>query len=121
MFGATVSPEPQGGDESKYFWRQYSLLIGIGILVFILFFLLATPGQLTSSQLRFIDSELSSASENEIPVLIKLDLSSSEQLKKFPAEIGDWIGSDDDTSNHETSLESDCILMRSYSKPGLYQ
>jgi len=125
VFGATISPEPEGGNESKSFWHQYSLLIGLSILAFILIFLLTTTEQLTeqltSSHVLFIDSELSSASENETPVLTKLDLSSSEHLKKFPAEIGDWRGSDYDTSTLETQMEADSMLMRAYSKPGLYQ
>lgn len=123
MFGTTISPESKGGDESKSFWREYSLLIGLSILVFILIFLLTTTEQLYSSfsHISLIDSELSSVSENETPVLTKLDMSSSEGLRGFPTEIGDWKGYDYETSSLEEYFQADCMLMRAYSKPGLYQ
>ena len=123
MFGETISPGSKGDNEPKSFWNEYSLLIGLSILVFILIFLLTNSEQLYSSfsHISLIDSELSSASENETPVLTKLDLSSSEQLRKFPTDIGDWKGYDYDTSSLETYFKADCMLMRAYIKPGLYQ
>lgn len=120
MFGTTIPPETKEDKESSHSWKHYSPIIGFSILVFLLIILLTPLDQLRLMS-TVIDSELSFASENQTPVLNKLDLSSSEQLRKFPAEIGDWKGSDYDTSAMETSLGADCMLMRAYSKPGLYQ
>ena len=121
MPGSTTATEPEGNNEPVSFWREYSLLIGLGLLVIILVILLTPIDVLTDVPIKFIDSELGSASENATPVLTKMDLSSSEQLRQLPTEFGDWSGSDYEISTIETALEADCMLMRSYSKPGLYQ
>jgi len=120
MIGATTSPKPSRGKKPTSFWREYSLFIGFSVLVFILMFLLPTPEQLTFRQIFFIDAELRGAQENRTPVLSKLDLKSSESLRKFPTEFGDWSGSDYETADVEAYLNADCVLMRAYSKPGLY-
>lgn len=121
VFGANTLPQPEQSSEPESSRKGYSLLIGFSILVFILIFLLTTPEQLTSRRVLLIDSELQFTSGNETPVLLKMDLSSSEQLKKLPTEFGGWTGSDYDVSSLEQALKADSLLMRSYSKPGLYQ
>ena len=117
----TISPQPGKGSEPKSFWSRYSFVIGLTMLVFILVPLFSTPEQMTAEPILFIDSELNRASEGRATVLAKMDLSNSEQLRKFPTEIGDWRGSDFDTTAVERFLNPDCLLMRSYSKPGLFQ
>jgi len=121
VFGAVISPGPKRKSEPKSFWREYSLPIGLLSLVFILIFLLTTPEQLASDPALFIDSELDFTSGHEVSVLLKMDLSSSEQLKKLPTKFGDWTGRDDDVSSIEQFLEAGCLLIRSYSKPALVQ
>ncbi|MFC1937294.1 exosortase-associated EpsI family protein [Chloroflexota bacterium] len=125
MIFTTMPAEPEQTEEtaSGSIWKEHSLLIGLGVLVVILFFLLATPEQLFyhSLNVEYVDSQPGSLSKYRVPVLPKFDFTSNEQLSKFPTEIAGWTGSDFDTSRVEEILKPDVILMRAYSKPGLYQ
>ena len=64
-----------------------------------------------------IDTELSHASRDETPVRTLMDFGSNERTRSFPKQIGDWNGSDYNTTRIAESLSADVMLMRAYSHP----
>lgn len=103
------------------FYKRYSLLIGIFLLVCAIVLLLSKPSTIFSREVSFIDDEPSKASHDGVYVKTKLDLGNSDDLKNFPLDIGEWKGYDYESSVWEKELGADAVLLRSYGKPGLYQ
>ena len=105
----------------KSFIEEYSKLIGLLLLGFVLIILLSTPSMLFAKYITTIDTELSHASEGANFVKAKMDFGSNEHMQAFPKQIGDWNGSDYNTTGVAESLGADVMLMRAYSHPKLYQ
>jgi hypothetical protein len=103
------------------FYRRYSLLLGLLVLVLVIVLLLSTPTLMFSPGVTFIDSELYRSSGNEAYVRTKMDFGNIEQVNAFPHEFGVWRGYDYDTAPLKESLGADIILLRGYECPGLYQ
>lgn len=103
------------------FYHRYSLLIGLLALVLVVVLLLSTPGSAFSSGVTFIDTELHRATGDEAYVRTRMDLGSSEAVRAFPCEFGGWSGYDYETSSVEESLGAEAVLLRGYTRAGLYQ
>ena len=105
----------------KSFFEEYSKLIGLLLLGFVLIILLSTPSMLFAKTITTIDTELSRASEDVNFVRAKMDFGNNEHMQAFPKQIGDWSASDYNTTGIEESLGADMMLMRAYSHPKSYQ
>ncbi|MEA1943954.1 MAG: exosortase-associated EpsI family protein [Euryarchaeota archaeon] len=101
--------------------EEYSTIIGLLALTFVLVILLSTPSMIFAESITVIDTELSHASANAMPVRTKMDFGSDEYMERFPMEIGGWKGSDYNTTKLAASLGADVMLMRAYSSPASYQ
>lgn len=108
-------------DKIKTFFEEYSRIIGLLLLAFVIIILLSTPSMLLAKSITTIGTELSHAAGDETPVRAKMDFGSNEHMQAFPEQIGDWTGSDYNTSRVAESLGADVMLMRAYSHPKLYQ
>lgn len=117
-----VRSQPEGAeDEMKSFFDEYSRVIGMLALTFVVVILLSTPSMLFAKPITMIDTELSRASGGETAVRAKMDFGSNEHVRAFPYRIGDWTGADYNTTRIEKSLAADVMLLRAYSNPKLYQ
>ncbi|RZB31400.1 MAG: hypothetical protein AEth_00730 [Candidatus Argoarchaeum ethanivorans] len=105
----------------KNFFEEYSKIIGLLVLAFVIIFLFSTPSTILAKSITTIGTELSHATEDEMNVRTKMDFGSNEHMRTFPKQIGDWNGSDYNTTRAAESLGADVILMRAYSHPKLYQ
>ena len=105
----------------KTFFEEYSKIIGLLLLAFVIIILLSTPSMLLAKSITTIGTELSHATGDETPVRAMMDFGSNEHMQAFPEQIGDWKGSDYNTSGIAESLGADVLLMRAYSHPKLYQ
>ncbi len=105
----------------KSFFAEYSKIIGLLLLGFVIIFLFSTPSMLFAKTITTIDTELSHASEGANFVRAKMDFGNNEHMQAFPKQIGDWSASDYNTTGIEESLGADMMLMRAYSHPKLYQ
>lgn len=105
----------------KSFFEEYSKIIGLLLLAFVIIMLFATPSMIFAKAITTIDTELSHASRDETPVRTLMDFGSNEHIRSFPKQIGDWNGSDYNTTRIAESLGADVMLMRAYSHPKLYQ
>jgi len=105
----------------KSFFEEYSKIIGLLLLAFVIVILLSTPSMLLAKSITTIGTELSHATGDETPVRAMMDFGNNEHMQAFPEQIGDWKGSDYNTSRIAESLSADVLLMRAYSHPKLYQ
>ncbi len=105
----------------RSFFEEYCSIIGLLLLSFMIIILLSTPSMLIAESITTIDTELSHASKDATPVRAKLDFGNNEHMRAFPNKIGDWRGSDYNTTGVAERLGADVMLMRAYSHPGLYQ
>lgn len=105
----------------KSFFEDYFRIIGLLLLAFVIIFLFSTPSMLLAKSITTIGTELSHATGDETPVRAKMDFGSNEHMQAFPEQIGDWKGSDYDTTGVAESLGADVLLMHAYLHPKLYQ
>lgn len=105
----------------KSFFEEYSKFIGLLMLVFVIILLFSTPSMILAKSITTIGTELSHATEDETLVRTKLDFGNNEHMRAFPEQIGDWSGSDYNTTRVAESLGADVMLLRAYSHPKLYQ
>ena len=103
------------------FFEEYSTIIGLLALTFVIVMLLSTPSMIFAETITVIDTELARASGDAMPVRTKMDFGSNEYMNKFPTEIGHWKGSDYDTANVAAGLGADVMLLRAYTSPESYQ
>lgn len=103
------------------FFGEYSKIIGLLVLVFVIILLFSTPSMILAKAVTTIGTELSHATEDEMRVRTKMDFGSNEHIQAFPMQIGDWKASDYNTTRIAESLGADVLLMRAYSHPELYQ
>ena len=61
------------------------------------------------------------SSGDVVDITTRIDFSDIEQMQSFPERLGDWNGYDYNATGVEKELGADLLLLRSYSKPGLYQ
>lgn len=102
------------------FFRQYSLIIGLSVLVVVLALLLSSSDIVFSSGVSFLDADLENTSKGEVYVKTKIDLGDKKHIKEFPHNIGEWVGYDRDTSEWEAKLGADVTLHRGYTTVGMY-
>ncbi len=103
------------------FFGEYSKIIGLLVLVFVIIMLFSTPSMILAKAVTTIGTELSHATEDETHVRTKMDFGNNEHIQAFPKQIGDWTASDYNTTRLAESLGADVMLMRAYSHPKLYQ
>ena len=94
-------------------------IIGALALVFVLIFLLSTPGMITGKSITTIDTELSHATGDETPVRTLMDFGDAEHIDAFPRNIGDWKSMHFNTSRLEKALRADAMLLRVYANPSI--
>jgi len=105
----------------KSFFEEYSKFIGLLMLVFVIILLFSTPSMLLAKSITTIGTELSHATGDETLVRTKFDFGNNEHMQAFPEQIGDWTGSDYNTTGIAENLGADVMLLRAYSHPKLYQ
>ena len=105
----------------KSFFEEYSKVIGMVALTFVLIILFSSPSMLLAKPITVIDTELAHATGGEISVRTKMDLGNNEHVRAFPNAIGCWTGSDFNTTRIEQLLGADVMLLRAYSHPKLFQ
>ena len=105
----------------KSFFEEYCRIIGLLLFAFVIILLFSTPSMIIAKSITTIGTELSHASESETPVRTLMDFGSNEHMRAFPMQIGDWKGSDYNTTRVAERLGADVLLMRAYSHPKLYQ
>ncbi|NIA12125.1 MAG: exosortase-associated EpsI family protein [Nitrospiraceae bacterium] len=103
------------------YFEKYSKVIGLFLLSIVIITFFSTPFTIFGGGITTIGAELSRATGNEIPVQTKMDFGNNEHIRAFPKRIGDWNGSDYDTTSAAERLGADVMLMRAYSHPKLYQ
>ena len=104
----------------KTFFEEYSKIIGLLLLTFVIIILLSTPSLLFAKTFTTIGTELSHASGDEMLGRATMDFGNNEHMQAFPKQIGDWTASDYNTTGVAESLGADVMLLRAYSHPELY-
>ena len=105
----------------QQFFEDYSKIIGLLMLAFVIIFLFSTPSMILAKSVTTIGTELSHATGDELCVRTKMDFGNNEHMQAFPKQIGDWTASDYNTAEITERLQADVILMRAYSHPKFYQ
>ncbi len=90
------------------------ILIGIMFLAIVIVFLFSGPHYF-SSNVSFLDTELSESSDKGKSVRVKMDLSHQEELEDFPYRIGEWRGIDEDIEGLKEQLGAETLIKSSYS------
>lgn len=103
------------------FLKQYSLIIGLSILIVVLALLFSSSDLIFSSSVTFIDSDLLDTSGTEVNVKTKMDLGNEEYMASFPLQMGGWVGYEMDTAEWEEKLGADVSILRGYTAPGWYK
>jgi len=103
------------------FFRQYSLIIGLSILVVVFALLLSSYDNVFSSGVTFLDNDLHGPSTDEVYVETRMNLGSEEHMAAFPLKMGEWVGYDEDTAEWEERLGADVTILRGYTAPGIYR
>ena len=101
-------------------FRQYATIIGLVLLALVVIVLLSTPDVIFSKGVSVIDTELSQSSGADNYVRTKIDFGDIDHMNAFPRQIGEWEGFDYDTDQMAETLGADVMLMRGYTKPGIY-
>lgn len=99
------------------FLEEYSTIIGMLSLAFVIIFLFSTPSVILAREITVVGSDLHSSAGNEIHVRAKMDFGDKEKVQNFPNRIGNYYGVDCDISGLTESLKADTTLMRSYRNP----
>lgn len=103
------------------FFEEYSKIIGLLMLAFVIILLLSTPSMILARSITTIGTELSRATGDETNVRTKMDFGNNEHIQAFPQQIGDWTAYDYNTTRMAETLGADVMLLRAYSHPKLYQ
>ena len=105
----------------KSYFERYSKVIGLFLLVSVMAVLFSTPSTIIARGITTIGTELSHATGDQTPVRTLMDFGNNEHINAFPTRIGEWTGSDYNTTGIAESLGADVMLLRAYSHPKLYQ
>ncbi|MCP4612787.1 MAG: exosortase-associated EpsI family protein [Planctomycetes bacterium] len=103
------------------FIKQYSLVLGMSILIGVIALLFASSDLMFSSGATFIDTGLHSTSGDEVYIETKVDFGNQAYVAAFPLEFEEWSGYDEDTTEWAERLGADVALLRGYTAPGMYQ
>jgi hypothetical protein len=104
------------------FLEQYSRLIGLIMLIFVLTTLCSTPSMILAKSITSIGTELSYASGDELVVRTKIDFGSTAHMQAFTCRIGNWTGRDYEGSEQvKALLGADVLLASSYAQPRMVQ
>ena len=103
------------------FLEQYAKVIGLLLLTFVIIMLFSPPSTILAKRVTMIGTELSYTTSYQQPVRTKLDLGNPQHLQAFPKKIGQWSGSDYNTTGLKEALGADVMLMRAYRHPELFQ
>lgn len=103
------------------FLEDYSRIIGLLVLAFVIILLFATPSMILGKAITTIGTELSHATGDEMIVRTKMDFGNNKHMQAFPKQIGDWTAFDYETKRLAEVLGMDVMLMRAYSHPKFYQ
>ena len=90
------------------------VILGTIVLIIMVFILLIPPDLFLSPTVTFIDTEISQASPNRIPVQTKTDFGNPEVIASFPHQISKWEGEDYDVTKYVELLGANLILLRGY-------
>jgi hypothetical protein len=103
------------------FFEQYSRLIGLLMLTFVLIMLFSTPSMILAKSITSIGTELSHATGDELMVRTKLDFGSNEHMQAFTPLIGNWTWTGKEYASVELqeALGADAFLLRRYYEPGM--
>lgn len=101
--------------------EEYSKLIGLIILAFVIIILLSTPSMILARSITTIGTELSRATGDETVVRTKIDFGNNEHMQAFTTQVGDWTASDYNSTEIAEQLNTDVMLLRAYSHPRFYQ
>jgi hypothetical protein len=99
------------------FLEEYSTIIGMLSLAFVIIFLFSTPSTILAKEITVVGSDLHSSAGNGIHVRTKMDFGNKEKVQNFPNRIGNYYGVECDTYGLTESLKADVMLMRSYRNP----
>jgi hypothetical protein len=108
-------------EHMERFLEEYSKIIGLILLTFVIIFLLSTPTMILAQSITTIGTELSRATADETYVRTKLDFGNNEHMQAFTKQVGVWNASDYNTTEVAEDLNADVMIMRAYSHPKLYQ
>ena len=100
--------------EKKFDADTFIPIIGVLALVFVIIFLLSTPGMIIAKSISTIDTELTHASGDETPVRTLMDFGNAEHVDAFPRNIGDWRSMNFNVSRTAKSLGADAMILRQY-------
>lgn len=103
------------------FLKHYHQVVGLLILAFVTIVMIGTPSTFVGSSVSFIYANLSNPTSNQVFVRTTMDFGDNQRMQSFPKEIGEWTGTDYDVASVQELLGADVMLMRAYTKPGLYQ
>ena len=103
------------------FLEDYSPIIGLLVLAFVVILLFATPSMILTKAITTIGTELSHATADEMIVRTKMDFGSHEHMQAFPKQIDDWTAFDYNATRIAESLGADVMILRAYSNPNVYQ
>ena len=101
----------------KRFLDQYSPFIGLIMLTIVFIMLFSTPSMILAKSITSIGTELSRATGDELTVRTKIDFGSNDHMQAFTRQVGNWTGSETDTSGLKEALGADVLLMRTYVQP----
>jgi len=113
--------QERGKNNTKSFFEEYSKLIGLLLLGFVIIILLSTPSTILARSITVLDTELSHVSKDAVNVRTKMDFGNNEHIRAFPTDIGSWEGADHNTTRVAESLGADVMLMRTYVHPEFHQ
>lgn len=94
--------------------KQYFIFSGIGILVILLIVMFMSPDMLFSPTITVAGSSYNKSSSDQISVMTKADLGSTNIDTIVPRDIGKWHGSDYDITSTKKALGADAVVMRLY-------
>ncbi|MDY6912230.1 MAG: exosortase-associated EpsI family protein [Chloroflexota bacterium] len=101
--------------------RQYSLILGLSVLVGVIVLLLSASTLFFTPGVTFIDTDLHISSGDEVYVRTKMNFGSTEHMKNFPMAIGDWKGYTYDSTAITEQLGADAVVQMGFVSPGMYQ
>ena len=101
--------------------KHYHQVIGLLIFSFVMIVMLGTPSTFFSKGISLTYANLSNPTNNQTFIRTTMDFGDNERLQEFPEKIGDWQGTDYEVAGLKEQLGADVMLLRAYTKPGLYQ
>ena len=95
-------------------FKRNIIITGSALLIIVVIVLLVSPASFFSPTVTFIDTDLTKASENRLPVQTRTDFGNPQVVAAFPHKIDKWEGSDYDVTKYIELLGANLILLRLY-------